>query len=252
MHVSSRSGTTPGICEMLDWDSSFFGLRIARFSGATFGRDAADAALRFCADHQIDCLYVLIDAANTDALHVAQQSGGCVVDIRVTLETALPPELPPAPTRVASIRPATDRDIPHLQGIARESHRDTRFYADPGFDRERCHRLYETWIEKSCRGYADAVFVAEHAGEAAGYVTCHKESIGTGRIGLIAVAPPLRSLGLGIQLLQSALAWCGSEGLQSVRVSTQARNVSGLRLYEHNGFVTVSVQMWFHLWRSRA
>jgi len=229
----------------------FFGLRIARFSGAAYGRVEAEAASRFCAEHEIDCLYILIDTAQIDAVHVAEERGSRLVDIRVTLEKTLSPAAPRAVDRFASIRRSTDRDLPQLQRIARHSHRETRFYADPGFDRERCHGLYETWIEKSCRGYADAVFVAECEGAAGGYVTCHRESDNTGRIGLIAVAPALRCRGLGNELVRTALEWFASQSLQSARVSTQGRNASALRLFERNDFVTASVHLWFHLWQSR-
>lgn len=60
-----------------------------------------------------------------------------------------------------------------MRRLARTSHRETRFHADSRFDPDRVALLYETWIEKSCRGYADAVFILELNGEAAGQAWYH-------------------------------------------------------------------------------
>ena len=51
---------------------------------------------------------------------------------------------------------------PRFGQSQRDSHRDSRFYYDPGFPNQRCDELYETWIDRSCHGYADTVLVAEY------------------------------------------------------------------------------------------
>src|SRR5213079_3218991 len=89
----------------------------------------------------------------------------------------------------APLRLATEADIPALRAIARESHTDSRFYHDPRFGCDRAAALFETWIEKSCRGWADRVWVADADGAPAGYVTIHREGNDAGRIGLLAVGP---------------------------------------------------------------
>jgi GNAT superfamily N-acetyltransferase len=140
-----------------------------------------------------------------------------------------------------------------LRRIAASSHRDSRFYADPHFDRGRCDELYATWIEKSCRGEtADVVLVAEHAGEPAGYVSCLRGESGLGLIGLIAVDAAAQGLGLGSALMGAALRWLAERGASRVRVATQGRNARAQRFYQAHGLLTQSIGLWFHRWADRS
>jgi dTDP-4-amino-4,6-dideoxy-D-galactose acyltransferase len=135
-----------------------------------------------------------------------------------------------------------------LRSIARISHRDSRFYYDAGFPDSRCDALYEVWIERSSSGWADAVLVADVDGTAAGYVTCHLAPSGEGSIGLLAVAPEFQGRKLGAQLTGAALEYFRVNEKQEVTVVTQGRNLRSQRLYQRSGFITSSVQLWYHKW----
>jgi len=243
-------GSAPSCpCTMLAWDSEFFGRSIARFDGACYTRADAAATRRFCTEHGIDCVYILLDATDRAGIAAAHDCGATFVDVRMTFET---PQAsagdPSGPDVPGGIRPATEDDLPKMRRLAATSHRHSRFYADSHFDADRVDLLYQTWIEKSCHGGADAVFVIDAAGEAAGYVTCHLGDDATGRIGLIAVRPDLRGRGTGARLLRAVDGWFNGAGCRSWRVATQASNVPALRVYESYGLRTAAVQVWFHLW----
>ncbi len=200
------------VIEYLDWDSAFFELRIARVKEHSLNREVLALIADWCESESIDCLYLLADAGDSITTRLAAEHRFDMVDIRVTLDKRSLAErtavLPAGAGRVRSYQP---EDLPQLRRIAKESHRDTRFYHDPGFPVEKCGRLYETWIEKSCSGYAQAVFVAEHGGEVAGYVTCHLDGT-AGQIGLIAVTASHRRAGLGLELMGGADCWFVSQG----------------------------------------
>jgi GNAT superfamily N-acetyltransferase len=105
------------------------------------------------------------------------------------------------------------------------------------------------WIEKSCRGWADAVLVADDgAGRATGYATCHLDGSKHGHIGLFAVREDVRGKGIGERLLRAGLAWFSSSGVTSMSVATQGRNVRALQFYLGGGLSIRSVELWFHLW----
>lgn len=148
----------------------------------------------------------------------------------------------------AVIRPAVPADLAALRAIARVSHRESRFYHDGTFPAARCDLLYETWIEKSCSGYADAVLVTELDERPVGYVTCHRRAAGVGQIGLFAVAPDSQGKGLGGALLAHALGWFAGHGLGEATVVTQGRNAAAQRLYQRCGFLTKAVELWYHQW----
>ena len=235
-----------GICEYLEWDSSFFGIRIARLSGHRLTREGAEEAARWCFENRIDCAYFLADADDPETAFVAQRSGFDYLDTRLTLECPVPGSVPPPP----SVRPFQASDAEPLRAIARVSHRDSRFYFDPRFPRERCDALYEAWIERSAAGWADAVLVAECDGEAAGYVSCHL-GLDTGSIGLLAVAPARQGRGMGRRLVEAALVFFKARGMSRATVVTQGRNVASQRLYQGCGFRTHAVQLWYHRWFDR-
>ena len=134
-----------------------------------------------------------------------------------------------------------------LRGIARTGHRDTRFYSDEHFDRMKCDLLYETWIENSFRGFAQAVLVAEVEGKPAAYLTCHLKDQES-QIGLVGVGESSRGMGLGTKLVQHFFSWSREQGARRAIVVTQGRNLGAQRLYQRNGFQTVSLQLWYHRW----
>lgn len=235
------------LCSYLDWDSEFFDRRIARINVNSLTRQSLAQAIDWCRTNTIDCVYFLADATETESLRLAEAAQFSLVDIRMTYER----QVGSNDVRTDGlIRSCRAEDIPELQAIARTSHRDSRFYSDPNFDTQRCDALYETWIEKSCQGYADAVLVTEMDGRAVAYLSCHAREQNLGEIGLFAVAAHARGQGRGPKMIAAALDWFDQRGETSVRVVTQGRNVSAQRLYQRCGFLSRSVQLWYHLWFS--
>ncbi len=235
----------PAVAEYLPWDSQFFGVRIARLAGHRLTTEVAAEAESWCHANRIDCLYFLADADDAVTVTIAEARAFHFADLRVTLERPL--DNNPAPPTPA-IRMLSPEDLPRLRGIARASHRDSRFYYDPRFPRSRCDALYDAWIERSAGGWADAVLVAECDSVAAGYLSCHLSQSGAGSIGLIAVAPEYQGKGLGRQLIVASLAYFREHGMACATVVTQGRNIPSQRLYQRSGFVTRSVQLWYHRW----
>lgn len=239
------TGVAPEICEYLDWDSRFFNIRIGRVGGNRLDPERMRRILESSQKQSLDCLYFLADG-DAPTLRLAEQHGFQLVDIRVTLTTRMVGSCCPTPG--ASIREAVPDDIPLLREIAAASYTASRFYQDRHFSCNLCDELYRVWIEKSCKGYADAVLVAEHASRAVGYVSCHLNANGTGQIGLVGVDPAARKLGLGRTLLAHVLCWFQQRGVHEVAVVTQGSNIAAQRLYQRSGFLPKSVQLWYHFW----
>ena len=234
--------------KVLEWDSSFFGIRIARMISTRPDRAMVQRAIQFSTQERIVCMYGLVDAGAPESIRTAEDGGFRVVDVRLTLTrntTSDPLELTAAGV---AIRRVEERDISALKAIASVSHFDSRYYADPGFSRSHCSRLYATWIENSCAGYEDCVLVAEREGKVCGYISCDISSHNTGQIGLLAVAADAQGRGIGGNLIRSAIRWFGEQECLKIDVVTQGCNSRAQQVYQKAGFVTDRVQLWLHRW----
>jgi dTDP-4-amino-4,6-dideoxy-D-galactose acyltransferase len=242
--------TSVECCEYLSWDSEFFGCRIARLTASSLTDESMTEVLRWCEAQQIDCLYFLARSADVRSTKILEQNGFYFVDLRLTLQKQTPALLPEM-NCLPQIRVSRDSDVPELRAIAKISHHDSRFYSDPHFNNARCDLLYEEWIERSCEGYADRVLVADFNNGPVGYITCHVNEAGLGRIGLLAVSRDAQGKGIGQCLITAATEWLVSQGVQRIRVVTQGKNVRAQRTYQRCGFLSFSMELWFHRWFSR-
>ena len=151
---SASAAAKPGAgldpCTFLDWDSAFFGRRIAAVNAVP--RDAAALQIidAWCHFERIECLYCLVPASQWATVRLVEDSGFRLVDVRVMFKWL--PTKPPLADGERSVRPARAGDIDRLCAIAGDVHRMTRFYNDPGFPRDRCAALYETWTQNQLRG----------------------------------------------------------------------------------------------------
>ena len=244
--ASEPSATAP--CQLLDWDTRFFGFRIGRVTAGRLTAAMTVAIDRWCDERAVGMLYLLAEHEDEDTHRLAADSGFRRIDERVTLAVSIAHPPDPAPER--RVRRWRETDLPGLASIARASHHGTRFYKDPRFPRERCDALYATWIEQSCREMTAEVFVAvEDDDVPVGYVTCHRSEGDTGEIGLVAVAASVSGRGRGASLVRQALAWVADAGARRVTVVTQGENEAALALYGKHGFVVTTRQIWFHRWR---
>lgn len=237
------------LCQYLDWDSEFFGRRIARARISRLDSESVRTILGWCRVNQIDCLYFLADANDPDTVRLAEDNHFHFVDIRLSLERTTEDGLVSDNGGFQGvIRPNTPDEVLALRAIAKVSYRWTRFYYDPNFTPSRVDALYETWTEKSCNGYADVVLVVEVQEQVAGYISCHLLGATKGQIGLVGVGMDWQGIGLGQALVNASLRWFADRGITCVTVVTQGRNCQAQRLYERCGFLTRSLQLWYHRW----
>lgn len=232
------------LCQLLDWDTAFFGFRIAKVTGGRLTSDGLSRINDWCAAERIRCLYLLANGGDPETTELASSQQFRFIDIRTQLECS--PQIP-VPLATPGIRRVRPEDLPALTELARSSFTDSRFYYDPRFPRDRCAELYSIWTEQSCQGPSKAVLVAEFQNQPAGYITCDWTGQ-SGQIGLMAVAAWAQGGGLGQALVRSSLQLFQEQGVQTVKVVTQGRNIRAQRLYGRGGFMITSNQIWYHRW----
>ncbi|MGB1286737.1 MAG: GNAT family N-acetyltransferase, partial [Aggregatilineales bacterium] len=226
----------------------FFGMRIARVLADGVTPDFMTELNVWSQSEQIDCLYLLLDAGDSQSIDVAEHNDFHLRDIRMNFQVKRPAEI-----NLLSddhIRLSYDSDVDPLRQIARTAYSDTRFYHDPCFPRDKCDAMYETWLVKSLTSdFATAVLVAELDGQPVGYMSVSYDAqTQTGQIGLVGVSSEVRGRGIGKRLLQHTLQWFWQQGANEVHVVTQGRNIGAQRLYQACGFRTANVALWYHRW----
>ncbi len=241
--------TSSDLCRFLSWDSDFFGVRIGRITSSRLEPDAVETIRQWAQAEQIDCLYFLADSDHQQSTQLAEAAGMALQDIRLTFGQKLVTP-PPAPdTTGLHFRTSQPDDLKALRAVARDAYVQSRFFVDPCFPADRCADLYGLWLEKSLSGdLASVVTIAELEGQPVAYITCKVDEAGTGTIGLVGVAEAARGQQLGQKLMHYTLGWFYDQGAQQVEVATQGRNISAQRLYQRSGFLTQSVQLWYHWW----
>lgn len=246
------NAANPNPCELLPWDTEFFGFRLARVYGGTLQPELAEQIDDWCRNNRIRGLYFLSRTDDLMTIQTAEQHGFGLVDIRVTFDRALTKADAPVRSNLPagfSIRPVQVDDLPGLQTMARAGHRDTRFFTDGHFPHHRAEDLYSTWITLESQGRAQVVFAAATGQQPLGYVSCHLDNNRQkGQIGLIGVAQEVRGRGLGQSLVHAALDWFRNQGAQEVKVITQGKNQGAQRLYQKCGFQSRRLELWYHKW----
>lgn len=243
----------PVVCELLPWDTDFFGCRVARVCGDTLRSEQALQIDDWCRSNRVRGLYFLSRADDSTTIQTAEQHGFGLVDVRVTFERKTMSFHEPVGTVETAgvvIRPVSPDDLPALQLMAKAGHTDTRFFSDPHFSRQRAEELYSTWITRESQGRAQMVFVAAiNLHQPVGYISCHlDQAMRAGQIGLVGVAADRRGKGIGKSLVRAAIGWYRDQGATEVTVVTQGKNQAAQRLYQQCGFLSRDLQLWYHKW----
>lgn len=236
------------LCSLLPWDSEFFDRRIGTVNADGLDATTVHAARRWAEENQIDCLYFLARDNAPTSLQAAQSAGFFYVDLRLELETSLVAAPVSTEGNEPAIRRATRDDLPALEALARASHRDTRFFRDLNFPRDRAEALYARWIARDWDTHE--VLVVPAGADVAGYISVQAEG-DQGAIGLLAVAAAHAGRGLGRALVASALARMHARGCRAARVVTQGDNIAAQRVYHAAGFRAAAAAPRFHLWCKR-
>src|SRR5689334_2207662 len=70
-----QTSPAPGsICEFLEWDSKFFGMRIARVAGLRLDMERVGEIARAVREQSIDCLYFLAEPER-ETIQIAELQG---------------------------------------------------------------------------------------------------------------------------------------------------------------------------------
>jgi dTDP-4-amino-4,6-dideoxy-D-galactose acyltransferase len=233
--------------QLLDWDTHFFGFKIASVKSFETGLDKLKNIIGELREQDFKLAYCFVDPEDNISNESLKQLPGFLADEKVTYAIML--------TDVTDF-PVADHisgyDLTYtsdkLKNLALQSGLYSRFKIDPGFQNNEYDRLYTEWIEKSVdRKLANEVLVYSEGNELLGFITLVLRG-NTGAIGLIAVDENQRGKAIGKKLIGAALKYFSDHKVTSVEVVTQKANGAACRFYESCGFKIKSILNIYHLW----
>lgn len=258
--VTSGDGSAIAVGRMLEWDSRFFAVPMARVE-YVIGSDpaAADRALDALLDalrgNGARHLTARADVADVRLVAALESRGFRLMDALVTYTTRPRGEPPKAVREVGAIRPLRAGDAPELVAIAAEAYRGYRgrFHLDPSIDDARADALYVEWAEQTVNGaMADTVFVAESGGRLLGFLGFRRREpvSSTGGVpvfggGLGASRPDAPGAYAG--LIRAGTIWAHEHG-GVAECQTQNYNFAVIRVYEAVGAHYVRAEYTLHRW----
>ncbi len=237
-------------CDVLDWDSQFWGLTVARLRELPRSREDLVAITEWCSARGVDLVMALVPASSTSALALLSSSHFEEMDRRLTLVgTPAAASASTVSTSHTVVRVAHDGDKSRLGDIASVSHRDTRFYRDRRFPASRADDLYRQWITNDIDGRADIVLCADVDGVVVGYISLViNADRATATISLIAVDPQYVRRGIATSLVRQGAMFCADQGVTSLSVATQRDNQRAMAFYHSRGFRVAHEDVWLHRW----
>ncbi len=239
--------------QVLQWDSEFFGRKMGRIliDPQTEAMDSVPAWERLIAQaraEQYEFLFYEFDAADKRLAHLLTPLGGALADVLVKLAKPVGPAAAPQRETGSPVQAAAESDLAAMIELASHSFTHSRFFHDPGFDKELVNQLYPNWVRNNFAGN-EAYFVIKDRQSLQAFISVQPKPLPAALdIRLLAVQPAAQGQGLGSALLRWTEQYGRSQGLKRITVGTQINNYAALRLYEKNGFRVEQALYRYHFW----
>jgi dTDP-4-amino-4,6-dideoxy-D-galactose acyltransferase len=234
--------------KILEWDSDFFGYKVASILPGKLNREQLANCLAEMKKAGVTLAYWQSDL-NNEELEIATAQGGKNVDLKtiygISLQDIKLNDFP----EYAFIQPYTRTDVDgKLIDLAIQSGIYSRFNSDDKIGYDKFVSLYTKWITQSVtHQIAKEVLVSMEGDKITGMITLGEKN-NSGNIGLIAVDESQRGKGVGKALINESLRYFIKQGYNSATVVTQGFNRPACVLYEKNGFEVLSQNPFFHFW----
>jgi len=225
--------------KILDWDSDFFGLKIANLDISTHTPSSS-----FKADN-IDLIQCCIEKKNKEHTNFLINNGFSYIDDRVEYILEVP-QLNNFEN--SNIKLATKSDLNSLLKISNGLFtKDSRYNWNNIIPSSKIDEFYNLWLEKSVKGeFDDFCFIYEKNGEIIGFSTIRKIDDKNISIGLIGVKQENHGQGIAQKLIQQIINYTHNNNFTSINVATEGKNLSAQKFYDKNEFRVNSIKSWYY------
>ncbi len=235
--------------QILEWDSNFFGITVARILPDRLTRGELEQTLDVMKKSDVGLAYWASNPDDDESQFAAKIGNGFLADKKVTFTVNLDQFKEPVAILGWEIEEYLDA-VPDddLEALAIQAGIYSRYSIDARMPAGKFLELYKLWILNSVkRQIADAVLVVRHSGKIVGMVTVGEKN-GRSDIGLIAVDASMRGKNLGVSLVYAATEWGRRKGFTIAQVVTQGENSAACKLYEKCGYAIDKTEYFYHFW----
>jgi dTDP-4-amino-4,6-dideoxy-D-galactose acyltransferase len=232
--------------EILNWDSQFFGLKIAKINNQNIESNSEmDEILTELSNENVKLVYLVVNEQNSNSVSILN-------DIDKPITTNVTFALQVKDNKIETwegveIYNQTEVES-ELYDLAIQAGHDSRYKLDNRFKHGEFERLYRLWIENSVnKSFADYVFIYRNNDVITGFITL-KINNDSGTIGLIAVDETKRGLGIGKKLINQVLQTLVDLNISTCLVATQKENIGAVKFYESVGFSALKSEVYYHIW----
>jgi dTDP-4-amino-4,6-dideoxy-D-galactose acyltransferase len=233
--------------KILDWDSRFFGYKIASVHVSDLKQDKLSEILNDLKKESCKLVYCFADPIDEVTNNSILKFSGMLVDEKVTFSIQGFNENKSFTS--GHIQPyilTFPSDL--IKGLALQSGIYSRFKVDPGFRNSEYEKLYTEWIVNSIdKSFADEILVYYDDNEEKGFISLStKNNIGS--IGLLAVDERERGKSIGKKLINATFAYFVNKAVSEIEVVTQKANGTACAFYESQGFKVKNITNVYHIW----
>lgn len=237
-------------CEILPWDSRFFGYGVARITVPRIDALSLEKILKRLAAKNITLVYWPSDPGDDKSQEAARKLGGLLVDEKTTFFADLTELDLSRFQRHPGIYTYTDQDpTPEMDELAIECGKYSRFHTDKNISEEKFKELYKLWLRRSLARITASQFwvCPNESGEIIGMISMKIiGDIVDGDLG--AVKKSERGKGIGVGLFLATMDWTLKSGYRNMQLITQGRNKVSTTLYKKFGFKISKIENFYHFW----
>jgi len=233
--------------EILDWDSNFFEVKVARITQPRLGaQPLAEVISELRKDNVRLAYWPSLEEFDSEFI---EQYGGFLADRKTTFAMNFQSIDFDRVISTDIVEPFTESMcMADLERLAVQSGEHSRFASDPNIPREKFIALYTSWIKESVRKtIASEVLVILDSEKITGMITLGEKN-GRGDIGLIAVDSEYRGRSYGEKLVRAAQKWFIARGYDQGQVVTQGTNIPACNLYRKCGYSIEHIAYFYHFW----
>jgi ribosomal protein S18 acetylase RimI-like enzyme len=149
----------------------------------------------------------------------------------------------------SKIRTVKEDDIPILKSIAYNNFQDDKFHHDSKIPRDLSNEYFSVWIENSCYGLTDLVWVYEETSNVVGFLSGNypKEGKNYCQIILNAIDKPYTRKGKYKELLTHSIKHFIDKGFNKVRIGTYENSIGVHKTLNDLSFQPIYYTYIYHL-----